>query len=242
MTGQRSARLELEQERIRTEYRRRENEIPTDCYLSWQPAENFIIAERKAAAALELQRLGRFPIAGDACLEIGYGKLGWLADLIGWGLCESDLHGIELDGSRGKIAQLALPYADLRIGDATSLPWPDSSFKIIVASTVFSSILDDEVQRLLAAELARVLAPGGAIVWYDMFRDNPRNKNVTGIGRSRIRELFPSLQVHTRSITLAPPLARFVVPRSKTIACMLSSLPLLRTHLLGILAKSESRS
>ena len=74
-------------------------------------------------------------------------------------------------------------------------------------------------EGLLAAELARVLAPGGAIVWYDMFRDNPRNKNVTGIGRSRIRELFPSLQVHTRSITLAPPLARFVVPRSKTIAC-----------------------
>ena len=239
MISQRSARLELEQERIRTEYRRREAEVPADRYSPWQPAENFIIAERKAAAALELERLGKFPAAGNPCLEIGYGRLGWLADLLSWGLLESDLHGIELDGTRGMIAQQALPHADLRIGDAASLPWPDSTFKVIVASTVFSSILDNEVQEILANELVRVLAPGGAIIWYDMFRDNPRNKGIAGIGRSRIGKLFPSLQITTRSVTLLPPLARLVVPRSKTIASLLSSIPLLRTHLLGILVKDR---
>ena len=89
-----------------------------------------------------LQNAGVFPHAGHACLEIGHGAVGWLGDLISWGVRETDISGIELDPNRAQIARQLLPTADLRTGDASSLPWPDGTFHLVIASTVFSSILD----------------------------------------------------------------------------------------------------
>ena len=115
--------IALENQRIQAEYRRREPEIEFDLYASWQPAENLMTFERKRVAAGMLKEIKRFPEAGKRCLEVGYGKLGWLADLLSWGLKETDLYGIELDAARAEKAQAALPKADLRIGDAANLFW-----------------------------------------------------------------------------------------------------------------------
>jgi len=98
-----------------------------------------------------------FPRTGDRCMEIGYGRLGWLADLISWGLKETDLYGIELDAARSARATELLPSANLRIGDACNLPWEDNFFQYVIASTVFSSILDSSVRSLLAQEMTRVV-------------------------------------------------------------------------------------
>ena len=223
------------QSEILKEYVRREAEVSADLYAPWNAAEQFAVAERKLTAAELLQRAGRFPEAGDAALEIGYGKLGWLADLISWGLRAEDLHGMELDPRRAAVAQAALPSADLRVGDASSLPWRDGSFKLIVVSTVFSSIPASEMQRRIAYEIGRVLHPEGALVWYDLAVDNPKNPNVRGIGRRALDGLFPEMTGEVRSVTLAPPLARMITPRSFAIAAMLRGLPFLRTHLLGVL-------
>jgi SAM-dependent methyltransferase len=224
--------------RIEQEYRRREAEVEADLYAPWQPAENFILAERKSTAALLLHEAGKFPAAGDRCLEIGYGKLGWLADLISWGLREKDLHGLELDERRAHYAQTALPSADLRVGDATRLPWEDDPFKIVIVSTVFSSILDLNVRRLIADEISRVLVPGGVLLWYDLAVDNPRNPNVKSIKAKKLKELFPGFDGKIKSVTLAPPLARAIAPRSRTLATVLSALPVLRTHILAVLVKN----
>ena len=230
--------IEREKKRIKDEYRRRETEVDADLYAPWQPAESFIVSERRSLAALSLHKHGKFPAAGDQCLEIGYGKLGWLADLISWGLRETDLHGIELDEKRAQIAQNALPNADLRTGDATKLPWENDSFKIIIASTVFSSILDLNVRNGIAAEIERVLMPGGVLLWYDLARDNPRNPNVKSIKADELRQLFPRFAAQIEPVTLAPPIARFIVPKNRTLAVFLSSIPMLRTHLLGLLFKN----
>lgn len=229
--------IEREKNRIESEYRRRETEVAPDLYAPWQPAENFILSERKNTAAFLLHKHEKFPIAGDRCLEIGYGQLGWLADMISWGLSETDLHGIELDEKRARIAQNALPNADLRTGDATRLPWENESFKIVVASTVFSSILDLNVREMISAEIERVLMPGGILLWYDLARDNPRNPNVKSIRTDQLRKLFPNFSAQIHRVTLAPPIARFIVPRNRTLAAFLSSIPMLRTHLLGLLIK-----
>lgn len=228
-----------ERDRMLAENRRREIEIDPDRYAPWNPAEAFMVEGRRRRAVALLHETGTFPRAGDPVLEVGYGQLGWLAEMLSWGLRLSDLYGIELDSQRAAIARAALPGADLRIGDATELPWPPKSFRLIVASTVFTSILDAAVRRALAEAITEALAPGGALLWYDFAVDNPRNRAVRGIGRKELRELFPDLEPFIRSTTLAPPLARTLAPRSHWLASTLERLPFLRTHLIGVLRKAR---
>jgi ubiquinone/menaquinone biosynthesis C-methylase UbiE len=228
-----------ERKRILEEYRRRAAVVPADRYAPWQPAEAFHRSERKRLAVRLLRQAGAFPRRGEACLEVGYGSLGWLADLLSWGLREADLHGIELDADRAAVAREALPAADLRVGDATELPWPDCSFRLLIASTVFTSILDRQMRRRVAGEIVRVLAPGGALLWYDFAVDNPRNPNVRRVTRRELAALFPTLLGPVRSVTLAPLLARAVVPRSWAVATLLEAIPFLRTHLLAVLGKER---
>jgi ubiquinone/menaquinone biosynthesis C-methylase UbiE len=229
--------IAAEQARILAEYRRREREIDADLYAPWQAATSFMRAGRSRLAARMLKDAGVFPAPGDPCLEIGYGSLGWLGELVAWGVREASLHGIELDPTRARRAAEILPGADLRVGDATRMPWATASFRLVIASTVFSSILDAAVREAVAVEVLRVLAPGGAVLWYDMAVNNPRNRNVRGIGRRELSTLFPALRGKIRSVTLAPPLARWSAPRSWILAEVLEAIPLLRTHILGVLVK-----
>ena len=112
----------------------------------------------------------------------------------------------ELDRQRAVLAQAKLPNADLRVGDATQLPWDADTFHLVIASTVFTSILDGDIRRKVAGEIQRVLVPGGALLWYDFMRNNPANPHVRKVSRREVRELFPELSGEMRSITLAPPL------------------------------------
>jgi hypothetical protein len=100
-------------------------------------------------------------------------------------------------------------------------------------------VLDPEIRRRLASEIVRVLSPGGALLWYDFRFDNPRNRNVRGIGRRALRQLFPDLRGQIRSVTLAPPLTRLLTPSNHWLAVTLEALPFLRTHLLGVLVKDR---
>lgn len=130
--------------------------------------------------------------------------------------------------------------ADLRVGDATSLPWPDGTFRLVVCSTVFTSILDPLMRRQIASEITRVLVRGGAMLWYDFRINNPKNKNVQKVNRSDLSRLFPELKGALTSVTLAPPLTRLLAPRTWVLASVLESVPALRTHLLGVLLKVSS--
>jgi ubiquinone/menaquinone biosynthesis C-methylase UbiE len=228
-----------ERERIQLEYQRRAREVSSDRYAPWQPSCQFMLDGRNRIASAMLHRLGVFPMPGDQCLEVGFGSLGWLSELIGWGVSESDLHGIELDPARSLQARRVLPVADLRTGDASELPWADETFQLAISSTLFTSILDQNVRRLVADQIVRVLAPGGALLWYDFAYDNPANPSVRGIGRRELKQLFPTLHGKIRSITLAPPLARLLAPHWWTLATFLEGIPLLRTHLIAVLIKTR---
>lgn len=227
-----------ERQRVQAEYRRREKEVSGDLYAPWNPSAILEHTERKRMAAMMLRQAGAFPEADAHCLEVGYGSLGWLGDLITWGVRQGNLHGIELDPVRARRAQEILPMADLRVGDATSLPWDSNMFRLAVVSTVFTSILDPKVRRRLADEVTRVLAPGGALLWYDFAVNNPRNPRVRRVDRKELRRLFLQLRGEIKSVTLAPPLARFIAPKSWVLATLLTAIPILRTHLLAVLIKT----
>ncbi len=51
------------------------------------------------------------------------------------------------------------------------------------------------MKRKIASEMLRVLKEDGSIIWYDFFVRDPRNKDVSGIGKNEIRQLFPGCQI-----------------------------------------------
>jgi ubiquinone/menaquinone biosynthesis C-methylase UbiE len=57
--------------------------------------------------------------------------------------------------------------ADLRVGDAQDLPFPDASFDTVVATLALCTIPDD---RRAVAEAARVLRPGGRLLLLEHVR------------------------------------------------------------------------
>jgi hypothetical protein len=69
------------------------------------------------------------------------------------------------------------------------------------------------------------------ILWYDFWL-NPTNPQTEGIRPSEIRTLFPGCDFEFRRITLAPPLARRLVPVSWVVAFLLEKLRVFNSHYL----------
>jgi ubiquinone/menaquinone biosynthesis C-methylase UbiE len=227
-----------ESDRILAEYARRETELPAELYAPTNPAQLFIQQSIERALPRMLRESGVLPLAGRRVLDVGCGYGSWLADLETLGAERERLAGIDLFAERVEQARARLPGADIRQGDAAELPFEKASFDLVLQSMMFSSILDPSVQRRAAAEMSRVLAPGGVILWYDFFVDNPRNPNVRGVSRRELQELFPGFSVRWRRVTLAPPLARALVPRLRPLASALQALRVLNTHAMATLSRT----
>ena len=194
--------------------------------------------ERQRALLALLKRHTRQPLASLSLLEIGCGHGDNLLELLRLGFDPARVTANELLPERAAAARRRLP-AELRLleGDALTLPLPDAGLDIVLQSTVFSSILDDTFQQRLAAAMWRWLKPGGAVLWYDFTVDNPRNRDVRGVPRSRIEALFPAGRIDARRVTLAPPIARRVVGLHPAAWRWFNAVPLLRTHLLAWIEK-----
>jgi len=221
--------------RIRGEYERRAREMPANRYAWNHPEHYFLQCQTSRACIAQLNRAGMFPLTGRRIADIGCGSGQWLLEFAQWDA--QSLAGIDLDERRIQRAKAKLPAADLHAGDARSLPWQNDSFDVVSQFTLFTSILSSPVKKQIAAEMMRVVKSDGLILWNDFRVDNPRNRNVAGIGAAEIRALFSGCKVDLHSVTLAPPLARAIVPRSWAGALILESLPFLRTHYLGIIRK-----
>ncbi len=222
-----------EADRIVADYDRRAAEIPAERYAPAEPAPLFIRQGIERRVLSELRRAGALPLAGRRVLDAGCGRGQWLADLETWGARRADLAGVDLVPERVEESSARLPGADIRRADATGLPFGDASFDLVLQSMMFSSILDEDVRRAAAAEMARVLAPGGLVLWYDFFVNSPGNPSVRGIRRGEVAELFPGFSIRWRRTTLAPPLVRLLAPRAWPLASALQALTLLNTHAVG---------
>ncbi len=120
-----------------------------------------IVAQRSRV----LDVLGLQP--GESVLDVGVGP-GLLtfdmARIVGAdGLCAG------LDVSEAMIAMTnqrcaELPSVDIRVGDATSLPFDDASFDAVVSTQVYEYVAEID---LALREVARVLRPGGRVVILD---------------------------------------------------------------------------
>jgi glycosyltransferase involved in cell wall biosynthesis/ubiquinone/menaquinone biosynthesis C-methylase UbiE len=193
--------------------------------------------ERRSITRRLLGSLGVFTADGCRVLDAGCGRGEQLADLFMWGLPANKLVGVDLMMSRLKEAVEAHPEIAFINADATRLPFPDGCFRIVLFSTVFSSILDAGVRRDVAAEADRVLAPGGAIVWYDFRLSRPFNPHTRAMRRAEIMELFRGFEAHLSSVTVNPFIARRLGPLTNVLYPLLRRVSPLRSHNIGVLIK-----
>jgi SAM-dependent methyltransferase len=200
-----------------------------------EPGNRAIVRERDALVHRLLVQHGLLPLGERHVLEVGAGHGETLGSLVPLGAPAAQLHGVDLLPGHVAEARRRRPAIDWRCANAEALDWPDGRFALVLCFTVFSSILDARMAKNVAREIRRVLAPGGAVVWYDLRRPNPWNPDVRPIGRAAIRRLFPDLVPTLSSVTVAPGLARRVARVAPGAYPWLAALPFLRTHWLGLL-------
>lgn len=201
------------------------------------PGNRLIVAERRARLGELLRAEGLLPLSSARILDVGCGDGRELAALRDWGAAPDNLFGVDLLEDRVQAARARFPALHFEQGNAERLPFDDGAFRIVQTYTVFSSILDPDMAAHVAAEITRVLQPGGCLVWYDFRFDNPRNPHVRGIRRGRLKALFPGFEGRIETITPLPPLVRRLGGGLDRWYPRLARLPLLCTHYLGLLRK-----
>lgn len=196
------------------------------------------VQERQREMLALFARAGWTGCADKRAVEVGCGAGGNLLELLRLGFLPERLQGIELLPERAAHARHVLP-ATLRVieADAAQADIAPGSQDLVLQFTVFSSLLDPATRRAMAAAMWRWLAPGGAVLWYDLRVDNPRNPDVRGLPLSEVRALFAPAPVVARRVTLAPPLARAVCRIAPRLYPVCNALPALRTHLLAWIEK-----
>jgi ubiquinone/menaquinone biosynthesis C-methylase UbiE len=196
-----------------------------------------MLQERRRLTRRLLERAGWLPLAEQRILEVGSGTGAELAWMLQLGATPGHLVGVDLLPDRVTASRYAYPKIEFRQANAEHLDFPDASQDLVMAITVFSSILDASMAANVASEIHRVIRPGGGLLWYDFRYDSPANRNVRGVGRTRVRELFPQLEGKLHSLTVLPPLVRRLGPLAPVAYPVLAAVPPLRSHLLGLLRK-----
>lgn len=228
-----------EAELVEERYARRLN-VADDRYSMLNPSVWQGVQERQRKMLMLFVRFMGKPLSETSVLEIGCGGGGNLLELLRMGFSPHLLFGNELLTVRIKNAQSVLPKAcTLITGDALKLNFPDSNFDIVYQSTVFSSLLDDDFQALLASKMWKWVKPGGGVLWYDFTYNNPRNKDVRGVALKRIHNLFPDGNLHVHRVTLAPPISRFICSIHPSLYTAFNFFPFLRTHVICWIGKPQ---
>ncbi len=96
------------------------------------------------------------------------------------------------------------------IGDATRMNYADSTFDLVMESTMFLQIVDEELRRRIASEMARVVRPGGYVLLADWRYSDPRAPGeYKGLTQRRVRKMFPAMRrIGLIPGALVPPLGR----------------------------------
>jgi SAM-dependent methyltransferase len=229
-----------ELEEIRARYARRATE-GADPY-SLQNVDAFLALEQRDSHIHRNLLKSALDFSSARILEVGCGSGMNLLRFLAWGFAPEHLAGVELLHARCEEARRNLPQDVMLVeGDAATIQFPDL-YDVVLQSTVFSSILQPEMRRAVAANMWRHTSPGGLIISYDLAVNNPKNRDVRRLGGQEFARLFPgSVALSRKRLTLAPPIGRRV-SHSRWGYRALALAPFLRSHRLMVLRKPPVRT
>lgn len=226
---------------IQRKYEDRKNKIPGNRYFFLDPSVFLPWQERERTfiSFLRNHQNKQKPLSELAFLEIGCGFGTNILQFLRFGFSPDKITANELLPDRASAARERLPEKIVVIcGDAAEVDFPNAPFDLILVSTVFSSLLNPYFRKKLALRIWDILSPGGAILWYDFIYNNPSNPDVTGIPIKELKRCFPYGEIIYKKTTLAPPLARSILPRAPwNWLYSFLNLPFLRTHLTAWIQK-----
>lgn len=226
-------------DRLRSEYARRaRQQAGNSRYSLFSPDYLFTVQQRQRDLLRVLRKMGVYTLNDKRILEVGCGSGGVLLEFLLYGSSQENLFGVDILKGRLVEAHSKLPTAHFGNADGQALPYPAHSFDLVLQFTAFSSVLDDQIRKRMAREMLRTLAPGGMILWYDFWL-NPTNRQTRGIRPNEIRALFEGCRIAFHKVTLAPPVARKVVPVSWQVGAVLESIKVFNTHYLAVIQKEN---
>jgi len=204
------------------------------------PGRQEMAKERSDAIETLLDAWPGPPLRECRILDVGCGygnQLGWFNKR---GAQPENLFGVDLLPAHIEIARRRYPDFNFIPSNAEHLKFPNDSFDIVVAFTIFSSLIDSRMAENVASEMLRVLKSSGAILWYDMRYPNPKNSSVRAMTRKRVNCLFPGMAIQLKSISLLPQLADGLGSTAAITYPLLAGIPFLRPHYIGLLTATPA--
>lgn len=196
---------------------------------------NKLIYEERFENLKNLLELHNININNSKILDAGCAGGNFFASLLKSGIEEENIYGIDIRKNRIEDAKKKFPKSNLRLMDARIMDFQNDSFDIVLAFTLYSSILDKNIRKQISKEIVRVLNKGGVLLYYDIRYNNPFNRNVYKMTASDIDYLFPSMKKTLMPLTVSPPLIRKMGTLSRRFYPLLANLNLFKTHYLGLL-------
>lgn len=230
---------ESEEERVARVYTARGYDTDPE-YADTNPVYLHRVQSMERGTLQALQAVGLAGRLGEIdLLDYGCGNGRWFGRWLAWGADPSRVCGVDIRPDA--VARAAATFPKIKVSTLREgrIDHPNASFDVVVANLVFSSILQDATRQAAAADIERVLRPGGVALICDFVMDNPRNPDVRRCTEADLVRLFPACTtVFGRSLILAPPVARRIVPTSWSLGSALEAgLPFLRTHRVTALRK-----
>lgn len=151
-----------------------------------QSIAHHLLSDERMARMRDLVVGASQPSPRPRILDVGCGGGHDLASWLRAGWPAERLAGVDLVPGRVRAARDRCPGVDIREGSGAQLPYPDGSFDVATASTVFSSVMDPGLRSTILAEMRRVTRSGGLVVVYDFVIRNPRNASVVAMPLARL--------------------------------------------------------
>ena len=143
--------------------------------LSQVPFWDSVADTKTFSHPLDLNRFRAFVDRGARILDYGcgYGRLSGELYAAGY----RDVTGVDPSPRMIERSRAAYPQITFDVLKGPSLPFADASFDAVLLFSVLTCVIDDDGQRAIVADIARVLRRGGIVYVSDIqIQDDERNR------------------------------------------------------------------
>jgi len=145
-------------------------------------------------------------------LDVGCGGGGSLLRFLSLGFAPEQLYGIDILEERIDEGKKKYPNVNFVCDDATSMSFESNMFDLVLESTMFVQITDEQLSQKISEEMLRVTRQGGYVMLIDWRYGKPGNSNYLAVSKKRIRKMFSvgslSDVVYQTNGALVPPVGR----------------------------------